>query len=219
MNPFSAYISISNFFVLSHPPECNWVTVWSLTDWNCLFPVCRAAPYHSGEHGACACFWKDIVQILQVCFFFLDKCRILFCYIVWLENECIGHELISWTKSMQFYFNIDFPLIRNISKTTVLVNLNIGSMACPICHWGPVSACGQLSSVFCWWPQMPVPSFATSHVLQRKPLPHSSASFSSTRPWRNSSTWGNTIPLIRTTTWTNSPCTRKWTLILIAWAV
>ena len=83
-------------------------------------------------------------------------------------------------------------------------------MACPICRWGPASVCGRLSSASCWWPQTPAPSFVTSHVLQRKPSPHSSASSSSTKPWRNSSTWGTTTPSTRTTTWTNSPRTRTW---------
>lgn len=90
--------------------------------------------------------------------------------------------------------------------------LHPGNMVCPICHWEPVSVCGLLFSVSCWWLQMLAPSYATSPVLQRKPLPRSSASSSSMRPWRNLSTWGTTIPSTRTTTWTSSLHTRMWTL-------
>lgn len=60
----------NNRTVFSHFPECNWVTVWSLTDWNSLLPVCRPAPHHSRQHGASSCVWEDIVQILQVGFYF-----------------------------------------------------------------------------------------------------------------------------------------------------
>lgn len=116
----------------------------------------------------------------------------------WLDGQCDLQSAPLW-----------FPLF----------NLHIGSMACPICLWEPALVCGQLSSVWCWWLQMPALWFVTSHVSQRKLSPHSSASSSSTRPWRNSSTWGITIPLTRTTTWTNSPCTRMWTIILARYPV
>lgn len=92
-------------------------------------------------------------------------------------------------------------------------NLHIGSMACPTFLWEPALGSGQRPSASFWWLQMPFPLFVTSHVLQRKPSPHSSASSSSTRPWRNLSTWETTIPSTRTTTSTNSPRTRMWTLI------
>lgn len=83
-----------------------------------------------------------------------------------------------------------------------------GSTAYPICRCGPASACGRLPSASSWWPLMPAPWCVTSRASRRKPLPRSSASSLSTRPWRSSSTWGTTTPSTRTTTWTNSPPTR-----------
>lgn len=48
------------------PSECHWVAVWSLSDWNSVFPVCRAASHHPGQHWTRARVWEDTVQILQV---------------------------------------------------------------------------------------------------------------------------------------------------------
>lgn len=89
-----------------------------------------------------------------------------------------------------------------------LLSLLPGSTAYPICRCGPASACGRLYSASSWWPPTPAPWCVTSRASRRRPLPRSSASSSSMRPWRSSSTWGTTTPSTRTTTWTNSPPTR-----------
>lgn len=107
--------------------------------------------------------------------------------------QTVNDQCMMWFISVMSH-NDFFPLFFYLHK---------GSTAYPICHCERVSVCGRLSSVFCWWPQMPVPSSVTSRGSQRKPSPPSYASSLSTRPWRNFSTWVNTFPLTRTTTWTN----------------
>lgn len=94
-----------------------------------------------------------------------------------------------------------------------------GSTASPTSPWGPALACGQPSSVSCWWPRTPARSSATSHASPRRLSLRWSASSSSTRLWRSCSTWGCTIPSINTTTFRNSHSTGKWNPTVIVMPV
>lgn len=124
--------------------------------------------------------------------------KILFKFCKWVLKHFYRHHPNIQYVFLQIPFDFFFTL---------------GTMTCPICRWGLALACGRPCCVCSWLPRMQALWCATSPGSRRKRLPPSFVSSSSTKPWRNSSTWEKFTPSTHTVIWTNSRWHSQWHVV------